>query len=124
MEKIKMKIFSLLFLIILFTSSLYAEPIPGIYSDNSLLIGVDKKENTVSGYYNNYSGWDEISNRPRFSCIFYLKGALTSGNIYKIKTGDCHHTQPGQSINQWENPGAGPGCLGACLLFKISESQT
>lgn len=71
-------------LIFAIADNVFASPIPGDYG--TLLIAVNKEKTTFSGYYENYTGWDESVGAPRFSCIFYLKGKLNSGNRFRIKT--------------------------------------
>ncbi len=50
-----------------------------------LNIAYDSKTNLINGYYENYTGWDDGTNNPRFSCIFYIEGKVESGKIV-IKT--------------------------------------
>jgi hypothetical protein len=50
----------------------------GVY-DDELSIAVDTARNLVTGYYESYTGWDEVAQAPRFSCIFFLSGSLREG---------------------------------------------
>jgi hypothetical protein len=65
----------------------------GIY-DNALIVAVDSTTGMLTGYYENYTGWDEESKSARFSCIFYLEGKITD-NRFKIKT---HYPNESDSI--------------------------
>ncbi|MBF0551947.1 MAG: hypothetical protein HQK60_15610 [Deltaproteobacteria bacterium] len=51
-----------------------------------LLIGIDPAKGTITGYYENYTGLDEASGQPLFSCIFYLRGSMKGAAPYKIQT--------------------------------------
>lgn len=50
-----------------------------------LTLAYDNETNRVTGYFENYTGWDESAKAPRFSCIFYLEGILKNDSV-KIKT--------------------------------------
>lgn len=50
-----------------------------------LNLAFDSQTNRISGYYENYTGWDESTNNPSFSCIFYIEGTLKDGKSV-IKT--------------------------------------
>lgn len=71
---------------ILFFSSVFAQLtiVSGEYN-YGLKIAYDSKTNLINGYYENYTGWDDKTNNPRFSCIFYIEGKVESGKIV-IKT--------------------------------------
>ena len=58
--------------------------VSGYYS-STMLIGVDDNSGIVTGWYENYTGWDEQIQAPRFSCSFYLFGKL-HGDRYHITT--------------------------------------
>ena len=66
------------------------EPNKGISGDytRNLIIGIDS-ENKLTGYYENYSGWDEAINAPRFSCIFSFTGTW-QGDRYQISSQDLY----------------------------------
>jgi hypothetical protein len=51
-----------------------AAPIASGAYDNTLLIGVDPANGSVSGYFDMTQG-----GQPSFSCIFYLKGRIAGG---------------------------------------------
>ena len=80
-----------------FAGNLHARPLSGNYG--SLLIATDSAEHVVSGYYEDYTGWDPVIKAPRFSCIFYLKGSLNSSNKIKIKAWFQADTDPSYTIN-------------------------
>jgi len=74
-------------IILIFTISLQiqAAPIPGTY-DEALVIAYDNKTDKISGYYENFSGWNERSGMPRFMCTFYLQGKPEADRPINIKT--------------------------------------
>ena len=41
--------------------------------DLGMKIAFDETTNKLTGYFENYTGWDEQTNLPMFSCIFYLE---------------------------------------------------
>ncbi|MBF0526001.1 MAG: hypothetical protein HQK56_13000 [Deltaproteobacteria bacterium] len=51
-----------------------------------LLIGINPADGTITGYYENYTGLDQASGQPLFSCIFYLRGSMKGAGPYKIET--------------------------------------
>jgi hypothetical protein len=63
---------------------LQAQVVSGDY--DSLLIGVDPAGGTITGYYANFAGLDESTGKPRFSCIFFLKGSMKGPPPYTIDT--------------------------------------
>ncbi len=44
-----------------------------------LNLAFDQESNIITGFYENYTGYDEATKKPRFSCIFYLEGKLKAG---------------------------------------------
>ena len=64
--------------------SLRAQVVSGDYE--GLLIGVDPSAGIITGYYENFTGFDETTGKPRFSCIFYLKGAIRGAPPYTVDT--------------------------------------
>lgn len=42
--------------------------------DSDLRIAYNPESKTITGYYEGYSGYDENTGNPRFSCIFYIIG--------------------------------------------------
>lgn len=57
-----------------FTSQKSEPPVSGDYGDLSLAF--DPVQKTVTGHYESYTGYDEATKQPRFSCIFYLEGKV------------------------------------------------
>ncbi len=53
--------------------------------DLGMKIAFDETTNKLTGYFENYTGWDEQTNLPMFSCIFYLEG-IAKSDIVKIST--------------------------------------
>ncbi|MES1181305.1 MAG: hypothetical protein ABUL44_00775, partial [Flavobacterium sp.] len=59
-------------------------PVSGEY-DSGLKLAYDKKRNKLTGYYENYTGLDEETAYPKFSCIFYIQGTITD-NQFTVNT--------------------------------------
>lgn len=57
---------------------------PGEY-DDGLKLAYDSNLHKITGYYESYTGWDEQTKNPRFSCIFYFEGTVT-GTSAKLNT--------------------------------------
>jgi hypothetical protein len=72
------------FFVLFNVGQLWAQVASGDYE--GLLIGIDPKSGSITGYYENFTGLDEASGKPRFSCIFYLKGSMEGAPPYKIET--------------------------------------
>jgi hypothetical protein len=64
--------------------SLGAQIVSGDYEE--LLIGADPKTGTVTGYYENFTGFDQSTGAPRFSCIFFLRGSMQGAPPFEIET--------------------------------------
>ncbi len=64
---------------------LYGQKLASGEYEFGLKLAYNSKTNKISGYFENYTGWDETTNSPRFSCIFYMEGSAES-NKFKIKT--------------------------------------
>ncbi len=71
-------------LLLLSTISFGKIIISGEY-DSGLKLAFDKKTNMLTGYFENYTGFDEETGSPKFSCIFYLQGTIT-GSQFKVYT--------------------------------------
>lgn len=54
--------------------------VPGNY-DAGLKIAYDSSIKKITGYFENYTGFDEQTKQPRFSCIFYIEGTVTGDTI-------------------------------------------
>ncbi|MFN7045076.1 MAG: hypothetical protein ACK4M1_07750 [Flavobacterium sp.] len=75
-----------LFILFLFSSvGLSQQLIQSGEYDNSLRMAYDSESKKITGYYENYTGWDEETKAPRFSCIFYIEGTVSEQKV-KIKT--------------------------------------
>jgi hypothetical protein len=70
-----------LFILLLASVTAYSQKIQSGVYDNALLIAVNSSSNQLTGYYENYTGWDEESNSPRFSCVFYIEGEITDSKF-------------------------------------------
>ena len=51
----------------------------GSYDDGVLSIAVN--DDVVMGFYENYTGWDEKLQAPRFSCLFFFVGRIENSEI-------------------------------------------
>ena len=61
------------------SSQAFAQGIIQSGSYGELKIAYNHFMNKVTGYYENYSGWDEETKQPKFSCIFYFEGDIRDG---------------------------------------------
>ena len=52
---------------------------PGSYDDGLLSIAVD--DDVVTGFYENYTGWDEKLQVPRFSCLVFFVGRIEGSKV-------------------------------------------
>jgi hypothetical protein len=57
----------------------------GIYENGNLILGVNRAAGVVTGYFESCVGYDEMTKRPRFCCIFFLYGKK-AGDKYQITT--------------------------------------
>jgi len=67
-------LFCILFLL---STQINAQLLSGEYGE--LRIAYDAVHKYVTGYYANYSGLDETTNKPKFSCEFYFEGVFKNG---------------------------------------------
>lgn len=74
-----MKKNTILFIFLLFSTVTLSQQIikSGEY-DNSLRMAYDSESKKITGYYENYTGWDEETKAPRFSCVFYIEGTFVN----------------------------------------------
>jgi hypothetical protein len=49
--------------------------------DSGLKLAYDSITNKLTGYFENYTGLDEETGNPKFSCIFYIQGTITGGQF-------------------------------------------
>ncbi len=73
----------LLFLLFPFSSG-WAQLSSGTFS-RGLQIAFDSTRQTVTGYFEEYSGYDDELEQPKFSCIFFIHGVLKD-SLIPIKT--------------------------------------
>lgn len=64
---------------------LYGQTIQSGEYGFGLKLAFDSKTNKLTGYFENYKGWDEETNNHKFSCIFYLEG-LVAKNKFGVLT--------------------------------------
>jgi len=76
------------------SSAVGCEPLPsltplllasGSYDPGTLNVAVDTDSHTVTGFYENHTGWDERLKASRFSCEFFLEGTW-DGNSARIQS--------------------------------------
>ncbi len=72
----KMKRTLTLFALVWMMNSSLAQVICSGQYDIGLTIAYDAQTHQLTGYYENGTGWDEETNSPKFSCIFYLAGTV------------------------------------------------
>ncbi|WP_343631300.1 hypothetical protein [Fluviicola sp.] len=56
----------------------------GTYENGFHIAQVDKTH--IRGYFESYTGMDETTGQPLFSCVFMLEGTFDGGDKYTIKT--------------------------------------
>lgn len=61
----------------LVTNILFGQTIQSGEYEFGLKLAFDTKTKKLTGYFENYTGWDEETNNPQFSCIFYIEGTVT-----------------------------------------------
>ena len=74
------------FFILLITNISFSQKIISGFYESGLSLAYDSSLNIISGYFENYTGWDEEIKAPRFSCIFYIERTTLNNNILKINT--------------------------------------
>ncbi len=76
-----------IFGVLMFTmaSGLSAAPRSGIYND-VLRLAYDAERKKLTGYYEDYTGWDEKTNSPSFSCVFYFAASDVYQSPVTIKS--------------------------------------
>ena len=52
---------------------------------SGLKLSYDSTDNIVTGYFEGYTGIDEKTSKPQFSCIFYIEGKV-AGQKFGIST--------------------------------------
>lgn len=67
----------ILCLLLIISTIVDSQIISGNY-DSGLRLAYNPENKMITGFYENYSGYDETTGNPRFSCIFYLIGKYQS----------------------------------------------
>lgn len=75
----------LTFLILLFANLLSGQKLISGEYDSGMRLSYDTSSNILTGYFESYTGLDEETQNPKFSCIFYIEGKVT-GKKFSIKT--------------------------------------
>ena len=71
----------IIFTILLLTFSIGFSQIKSGEYATGLNIAYNPVNKLVTGYYENFTGFDEETGNPKFSCIFYLEGFYKNGKI-------------------------------------------
>ncbi len=101
----------------------------GSYDDGLLSIAVN--DDVVTGFYENYTGWDEKLQAPRFSCLFFFVGRIESSEIEIASShtkGTIEVLEEGKiKINLEEEPGGcwnvEPGFDEEGVAFELTERE-
>lgn len=72
-------------LILLFANLAIAQKLISGEYDSGMKLSYDASSNILTGYFESYTGLDEQTQNPKFSCIFYIEGKVT-GKKFSIKT--------------------------------------
>lgn len=80
-----MKKLLLTFLILLFANLLSGQKLISGEYDSGMRLSYDTSSNILTGYFESYTGLDEETQNPKFSCVFYIEGKVT-GKKFSIKT--------------------------------------
>ena len=62
--------------LLLFPMVVFGQAVPTSGTYGELKFAYDKKTNNITGYFESYTGLDEQTGNPKFSCIFYLQGKV------------------------------------------------
>ncbi len=76
-----MKFILIISFLSLITSHLFSQDLLSGEYDDGMYIAYDKQNSKITGYFENYTGWDEETKSPRFSCIFYIEGKVDSSIV-------------------------------------------
>lgn len=70
------------FFVLLFLSNVVSgQSIASGEYDSGLKLAFDSETNKLTGYFESYTGWDDETKSPKFSCIFYLEGSVDSAKF-------------------------------------------
>lgn len=72
-------------LTVFLVNSLFGQRVVSGEYDSGLKLSFDSTTKKITGYFEDYTGNDEQTNNPKFSCIFYLEGTVTGPKV-TIKT--------------------------------------
>ncbi len=75
----------LILLTVIFYSSIQVTPklVTGKYDEFNMAF--NPSTNIVTGYFNSATGYDETTNKPRFTCVFYVEGTIENNTVV-VKT--------------------------------------
>jgi len=102
---------------------------PGSYGNGLLSIAVN--DDVVTGFYENYTGWDEKLQVPRFSCLVFFVGRIEGSEI-EIASSHIKGTievleEDKIKINLEEEPGGcwnvEPGFDEEGVIFELTEGK-
>lgn len=68
-------------ILVLVSNILFGQIIQSGEYEFGLKLAYESKTKKLTGYFENYTGWDEETKKPRFSCIFYIEGLLTKNKF-------------------------------------------
>lgn len=75
----------LLLLTFLFCSSIQENKLISGKYDEELHLAFNPNNNLITGYFSSATGYDESTDRPKFTCNFYLEGKLENNKV-NLKT--------------------------------------
>jgi hypothetical protein len=81
----KMKYTIITGLLLCFSNMIFGQTLISGDYDFGLKLAYDNTTHQLTGYFENYTGWDEETNNAKFSCIFYIEGKA-AGKKFKINT--------------------------------------
>ena len=80
-----MKSFLTAIVLVWLTNISFGQTIKSGDYDSGLKLAFDSKTKKLTGYFESYTGWDEETKNPMFSCIFYIEGTVDN-NKFKVLT--------------------------------------
>lgn len=69
----------------LFANVLFAQTIKSGEYEFGLNLAFNNKTKRLTGYFENYTGWNQKTKAPMFSCIFYIEG-IVNRNKFDVLT--------------------------------------
>jgi hypothetical protein len=79
------ELFIFLFLAAVVNSCTLEEQVKSGEYEHGLKLAYNSSNGLITGIYEEYSGYDETTGNPRFSCVFYIHGFLNN-NVASIET--------------------------------------